>query len=68
MSTRHPDVKDLGLVSGERGCLTPSDYQAMTPAEAVEQATMAVLEAQSRIIARLTAECAELRKRLAVLR
>ena len=36
----------------------------MTPAEAIEHATSHIIEAQSRLIARLTAENAELRREL----
>lgn len=68
MSTKHPDVKDLGLRNGVDGVGTPSDYHAMTPAEAVEDVMRRVCEAQLRVIERLTAENRELRAKLAVLR
>lgn len=62
----HPDVRDLGLEQGQNGCLSPSDYLAMTPAEAVEDAMRRVCEAQLRVIERLVAENRELRAKLAV--
>lgn len=44
------------------------DYAPMTPAELLEQAATKVIEAQTRLIERLTAENRELRAKLAVLR
>jgi hypothetical protein len=61
---KHPDVKDLGLRNGVDGVGSPSDYHALSPAEAVERATTHVIRAQLAIIERLTQENRELRREL----
>jgi hypothetical protein len=60
--SRHPDVHDRGLRQGIDGVGSPSEY--ITAAEAVEEATMVVIKAQLKVIERLTAENAELRREL----
>lgn len=59
---KHPTIRDLGLRQGIDGIGSPSDYH--TAAEAVEEATKSVIAAQLRIIERLTAENAKLRREL----
>jgi hypothetical protein len=59
---KHPEHHDRGYRQGEGGIVAPSEY--MTAAEAVEHATTHVIEAQLRVIERLTAENTELRREL----